>query len=115
MPQVSNFINASVAESGRFSLEVVTMMADAKIEKNKDFRAGSPDGLVLAVLAITLLLLGVTVLPRLKWDKSSARISYSFERRFPHVQEDPKAVHGPGERRHPSAPSPRTHSGLQSL
>src|SRR3954470_21701043 len=40
------------------------------------------------------------VLLQLKRDKPSARISYNFERRFSHAQENPKALHVPGEGGH---------------
>src|SRR5262249_22533729 len=56
-----------------------------------------------------------SVLLQLKWDKPSARISYNFERRCSHAQEDPQALHGPGEGGHPAAPSPRTHPDLRPL
>jgi DNA segregation ATPase FtsK/SpoIIIE-like protein len=55
------------------------------------------------------------VLLQLKWDKSSARISYNFERRFSHAQEIPKALRAPGEGGHPAASPPRTHPGFGSV
>src|SRR3974377_868989 len=55
------------------------------------------------------------VLLQTKWEKRTARISYNVERRFSHGQEDSQALHRPGEGRHPSAPSPGTHSHLGSV
>jgi hypothetical protein len=55
------------------------------------------------------------VLPQLKWDKPSARISYNLERRLSHAQEDSKTTPRPGEGRHPSTPSPRAHARLGPL
>src|SRR6516225_3329738 len=55
------------------------------------------------------------VLLQMEWERRTARISYNLERRFSHVQEDPQAIHRPGEGRHPSAPSPRTCPRLGSV
>src|SRR5947209_8529537 len=52
---------------------------------------------------------------QLKWDKPSARISYNLERRPSHVQDDSETTPRPGEGRHPSPPSPRTHPRLRPL
>src|SRR5262249_7907358 len=52
------------------------------------------------------------VLRQMEWEKRTARISSDLERRFSHAQEDPQAIHRPGEGRHPSAPPPRTRPRL---
>src|SRR5258706_10863313 len=49
------------------------------------------------------------VLLQTEWEEWIARISYNLERRFTHAQEDAETPQCPGEGRHPSAPSPRTH------
>ena len=55
------------------------------------------------------------VLRQSKWDKPLVRIRYNFERRFPHVQENPEAFHIPGKGRHSSTPPPGTHPCLGSV
>src|SRR5271157_2623588 len=56
-----------------------------------------------------------TVLLQSKWDKTPARIRYNFERRFPHVQENPESPHFPGKGRHSSTSPAGTHPCLGSL
>jgi hypothetical protein len=58
---------------------------------------------------------GLTVLLQSKWDKPLARIRYNFERRFPHVHENPESLHVPGKGRHSSAPPPGAHACLGSV
>src|SRR5512135_2998721 len=55
------------------------------------------------------------VLLQSEWEKRTARISYNLERRFSHAQEDSETPQCPGEGRHPSASSPRTHPGFGPL
>ncbi len=55
------------------------------------------------------------VLPQTEWEEQPTRISYNFEWRFSHGQEDSQAIHRPGEGRHPAAPSPRTRRHLGSV
>ena len=49
-----------------------------------------------------------------KWDKPLARIRYNFERRSPHVQENPESLHVPGKGRYSSASPSGTHPCLNS-
>src|SRR5271165_2515307 len=55
------------------------------------------------------------VLPQSEWEEQGARISYNLERRFSHVQENSESLQRPGEGRHTSASSPRTHPGVGSV
>src|SRR5208282_199140 len=55
------------------------------------------------------------VLLQSEWEEQGARISYNLERRFSHVQENSESLQRPGEGRHTSAPSPRTHPGFGSV
>jgi hypothetical protein len=41
MPQLSKFINASLADPGHFSPELLIELADAKFGKKQDFRAAN--------------------------------------------------------------------------
>src|SRR5208337_1824622 len=59
--------------------------------------------------------LSARVLPQSEWEEQGARISYNLERRFSHVQENSESLQRPGEGRHTSAPSPRTHPGVGSV
>src|SRR5271166_4813969 len=58
---------------------------------------------------------GWSVLPQSEWEEQGARISYNLERGFSHVQENSESLQRPGEGRHTSAPSPRTHPGVGSV
>jgi hypothetical protein len=55
------------------------------------------------------------VLLQTEWEERPARISYNFERRSSHGQEDTQAIDRPGEGRHPTAPSPRPHPHLRPV
>src|SRR5271157_454132 len=57
----------------------------------------------------------LAVLLQSEWEEQGARISYNLERRFSHVQENSESLQRPGEGRHTSAPSPRTHPGFGSV
>jgi hypothetical protein len=41
MPQLSKFINATIADLGRLSPELKASAIDAKIQENQDFRAAN--------------------------------------------------------------------------